>query len=110
CDCPRSTALANEIGIHVKDTYALFHMFPGRARVLPTYGCLARTGRVNVFPTPPVLYCRSMQATALIFEMARTAAHDAFDRIVRQREAQILRIAYRILGNWTDAEDVAQEA
>jgi RNA polymerase sigma-70 factor (ECF subfamily) len=32
-----------------------------------------------------------------------------FDQVVRQREAQILRTACRILGNWADAEDVAQE-
>lgn len=33
-----------------------------------------------------------------------------FEEIVRQRETQILRVAYRILGNWADAEDIAQEA
>lgn len=33
----------------------------------------------------------------------------SFDQVVRQREVQILRTAYRILGNWADAEDVAQE-
>jgi RNA polymerase sigma-70 factor (ECF subfamily) len=49
-----------------------------------------------------------MQATALIFEMARVS-DDAFDQVVRHREAQILRIAYRVLGNWADAEDVAQD-
>jgi RNA polymerase sigma-70 factor, ECF subfamily len=50
-----------------------------------------------------------MQATALIFEVNR-AAEDSFDKVVRQREAQLLRIAFRVLGNWADAEDVAQEA
>jgi|SRR6185312_6283603 len=50
-----------------------------------------------------------MQATALIFEIA-PAADDAFDRVVRAREEQLLRIAYRILGNWADAEEVAQDA
>jgi RNA polymerase sigma-70 factor (ECF subfamily) len=49
-----------------------------------------------------------MQATALIFEVARVAEDD-FNHIVRQREAHLLRIAFRILGNWADAEDVAQE-
>jgi len=34
----------------------------------------------------------------------------SFDRAVRTSEAQILRTAYRVLGNWADAEDVAQEA
>ena len=32
-----------------------------------------------------------------------------FEQVVRLREAQVLRTAYRILGNWADAEDVAQE-
>ncbi len=32
-----------------------------------------------------------------------------FDSVVREREAQVLRTAYRILGNWADAEDAAQE-
>ena len=34
---------------------------------------------------------------------------DAFDRVVRERQARILRTAYRISGDWADAEDVAQE-
>jgi RNA polymerase sigma-70 factor (ECF subfamily) len=50
-----------------------------------------------------------MQATALMFEIAQ-AADDAFDRVVRQREEQLLRIACRMLGNWADAEEVAQDA
>jgi RNA polymerase sigma-70 factor (ECF subfamily) len=33
-----------------------------------------------------------------------------FVEIVRLREAQLLRTAYRILGNWAGAEDVVQEA
>ena len=33
----------------------------------------------------------------------------SFDEVVRQRESQVLRSAYRVLGNWADAEDVAQE-
>jgi len=37
------------------------------------------------------------------------AAGDSFDRVVHDREAQVLRVAYRMLGNWTDAEDAAQE-
>jgi RNA polymerase sigma-70 factor (ECF subfamily) len=49
-----------------------------------------------------------MQTTALMFEISRTA-DDAFGRVVHEREAQLLRVAYRILGNWADAEDVAQE-
>ena len=37
------------------------------------------------------------------------AVGDSFDRVVHDREAQVLRVAYRMLGNWTDAEDAAQE-
>ena len=37
------------------------------------------------------------------------AAVDPFDHVIREREAQVLRTAYRILGNWADAEDAAQE-
>ncbi|HEY3927354.1 MAG TPA: hypothetical protein VGL89_03160 [Candidatus Koribacter sp.] len=37
-------------------------------------------------------------ATTLIFEITR-AADDAFDRVVRDRGAQLLRIAWRVLGN-----------
>ncbi len=33
----------------------------------------------------------------------------SFEATVRRREAQVLRTAYRVLGNWADAEDVAQE-
>ena len=50
-----------------------------------------------------------MHATALMFGIARDS-DDSFDRIVRERERQVLRVAFRILGNWPDAEDVAQEA
>jgi RNA polymerase sigma-70 factor (ECF subfamily) len=49
-----------------------------------------------------------MQAAALMFEIAQVA-DNAFDQVVRRHEAQLLRIAYRILGNWADAEDVAQD-
>ena len=39
----------------------------------------------------------------------RGEAASSFDQVLRQREAQVLRTAFRILGNWADAEDVAQE-
>ena len=32
-----------------------------------------------------------------------------FDAVVADRQVQVLRTAYRILGNWADAEDVAQD-
>ena len=41
-------------------------------------------------------------------EIPREAA-GSFDQVLRRREAQVLRTAFRILGNWADAEDVAQE-
>jgi RNA polymerase sigma-70 factor, ECF subfamily len=34
----------------------------------------------------------------------------SFEQVVRDRETLVLRTAYRILGNWADAEEVAQEA
>jgi RNA polymerase sigma-70 factor, ECF subfamily len=49
-----------------------------------------------------------MLDAALLAEIPRVA-EDAFDQVLRRREAQILRIARRILGNWADAEEVAQE-
>jgi RNA polymerase sigma-70 factor (ECF subfamily) len=33
----------------------------------------------------------------------------SFEDVVRDREMQVLRTAYRILGNWADAEDAAQD-
>jgi len=39
-----------------------------------------------------------------------TELADSFEQILRERETEILRTAFRILGNWADAEDVAQES
>jgi RNA polymerase sigma-70 factor (ECF subfamily) len=50
-----------------------------------------------------------MLEAALMGEIPRETT-GSFDRVLRQREAQVLRTAFRILGNWADAEDVAQEA
>ncbi|MBZ5633902.1 MAG: RNA polymerase sigma factor [Acidobacteriia bacterium] len=49
-----------------------------------------------------------MLEAALMGEIPRETT-GSFDRVVREREAQMLRTAFRILGNWSDAEDVAQE-
>ena len=49
-----------------------------------------------------------MHASAVICGTAQ-AASEPFETVVRRREAQVLRTAFRILGNWADAEDVAQE-
>jgi RNA polymerase sigma-70 factor (ECF subfamily) len=49
-----------------------------------------------------------MLEAALMGEIPREAA-GSFDQVLRQREAQVLRTAFRLLGNWADAEDVAQE-
>jgi RNA polymerase sigma-70 factor (ECF subfamily) len=49
-----------------------------------------------------------MLEAALMGEIPRETTQ-SFDQVVRQREAQVLRTAFRILGNWADAEDVAQE-
>jgi RNA polymerase sigma-70 factor (ECF subfamily) len=56
-----------------------------------------------------VYQIRSMHAATLMFELSREA-DDSFSQVVRDREMQLLRVAFRILGNWADAEDVAQEA
>src|SRR5689334_14275797 len=49
-----------------------------------------------------------MLEAALMGEIPRETT-GSFDQVVRQRETQVLRTAFRILGNWADAEDVAQE-
>lgn len=50
-----------------------------------------------------------MQDAALMTDITGEA-NLSFDAAVRGREAQVLRIAYRMLGNWADAEDIAQES
>lgn len=40
---------------------------------------------------------------------SQTGVATSFEEVFRHRETEILRAAYRILGNWADAEDVAQE-
>jgi RNA polymerase sigma-70 factor (ECF subfamily) len=50
-----------------------------------------------------------MHASAVICGTAPVAS-EPFEAIVRRREAQVVRTAFRMLGNWADAEDVAQEA
>jgi RNA polymerase sigma-70 factor (ECF subfamily) len=49
-----------------------------------------------------------MLEAALMLETHREVSN-SFDEIVHQRETCVLRTAFRILGNWADAEDVAQE-
>ena len=49
-----------------------------------------------------------MLEATLMGEISRERA-DSFEQVLRQRETQVLRTAFRILGNWADAEDVAQE-
>jgi RNA polymerase sigma-70 factor (ECF subfamily) len=45
----------------------------------------------------------------IMSDIPRTVA-DSFDQVVRHQQPRVLRVAYRITGNWADAEDVAQEA
>jgi RNA polymerase sigma-70 factor, ECF subfamily len=47
---------------------------------------------------------------AVVMAETPTAVAETFDEIFRDRQLQVLRIAYRIVGNWADAEDIAQEA
>lgn len=49
-----------------------------------------------------------MPVTALMSDGPSELA-DSFEQVLRQRETEVLRTAFRILGNWADAEDVAQE-
>ena len=44
-----------------------------------------------------------------LMKAERTGGLDAFEQIVRSHEKQVFRLAYRILGNVADAQDVAQE-
>jgi RNA polymerase sigma-70 factor, ECF subfamily len=46
---------------------------------------------------------------AAVMEEFPRAVTGSFDDVVRERQVQVLRTAYRIVGNWADAEDVAQE-
>src|ERR1043165_8569071 len=49
-----------------------------------------------------------MLDAALMSDIPRDV-DDSFERVVCHHEAQVLRVAYRILGDWTDAEDAAQD-
>ena len=64
--------------------------------------------RINVWPPARVSSGRGMLEAALMGEIPRETT-GSFEHVLRQREAQVLRTAFRILGNWADAEDVAQE-
>lgn len=46
---------------------------------------------------------------AAVMSDSPRAVGDSFDRIFQERQVQVLRTAYRITGNWADAEDVAQQ-
>ncbi len=62
----------------------------------------------TIGPLHPFYPAEGMLEAALMGDLSREAI-DSFDQILRQREAQVLRTAFRIVGNWADAEDVAQE-
>jgi RNA polymerase sigma-70 factor (ECF subfamily) len=49
-----------------------------------------------------------MLDAAVMVDIPR-AGNVSFDDVVRERQTQVLRTAYRITGNWANAEDVAQE-
>jgi RNA polymerase sigma-70 factor, ECF subfamily len=63
---------------------------------------------LNVLPVARVSTIGRMTHAALMTGIPRTVEW-MFDDVVRRRETQVLRTAYRLLGNWADAEDVAQE-
>lgn len=60
-------------------------------------------------PSSPFHQQRRMLEAALMAADLEKEQSDSFGQVLRQRETQVLRTAFRILGNWADAEDVAQE-
>jgi RNA polymerase sigma-70 factor (ECF subfamily) len=50
-----------------------------------------------------------MLEAALMASGISSERSDSFEQVLRERQRRVLRTAYRILGNWADAEDVAQE-
>jgi len=50
-----------------------------------------------------------MLEAALTTASVSNERSDSFSEVLRERQAQVLRTAFRILGNWADAEDIAQE-
>jgi RNA polymerase sigma-70 factor (ECF subfamily) len=50
-----------------------------------------------------------MLEAGLVTTSVSNERSDSFVLVVRERETQVLRTAYRILGNWADAEDVTQD-
>ena len=49
-----------------------------------------------------------MMTAAVMTDLPRVR-NDSFEHVVGERQVRILRTAYRLIGNWADAEDVAQE-
>ena len=50
-----------------------------------------------------------MLEAALMTAGVSNERSDSFGQVLRERQAQVLRTAFRVLGNWADAEDIAQE-
>ena len=69
-----------------------------------------KDARPNQRTESPTRYIHRTMLHAVAMAETPTAVVETFDEIFRDRQLQVLRIAYRIVGNWADAEDVAQEA
>ena len=63
----------------------------------------------STFNAPDTFIVLEMLDAALMSDVPRALA-DPFDQVIHERERQVLRTAHRILGNWADAEDAAQDA
>jgi RNA polymerase sigma-70 factor (ECF subfamily) len=69
-----------------------------------------KDARANQRTDSPIRYMHRTMLHAVVMAETPTAVVETFDEIFRDRQLQVLRIAYRIVGNWADAEDIAQEA
>lgn len=76
---------------------------PAEEGVAPGAGCpCATVASLGLLPGPEPARAAAAEPCP--------AALPSFEELVQRYERQLLGIAYRILGNWQDAEDLAQEA
>jgi RNA polymerase sigma-70 factor (ECF subfamily) len=84
----------------------------GRRFLTPSISSISGSSPVpDQHATPFIRFIieKGMLEAAIVTAGVSNERSDSFPQVVRTRETQVLRTAYRILGNWADAEDVAQE-
>jgi len=64
---------------------------------------------VNPHPEADVAHQRGLEDARWVAE-ARRGNHDAFDQLVERYQRRAVSVAYRLLGNPSDAQDIAQDA